>query len=424
MRIFHGIIVFGLIWTTSATPLTFGKFYGNKGKAPTRHPVILVPGDGGSKMMAKLNKTSGPHYWCYQHTSFYLLWLNLDVLFSKFMDCFVDNMKLTYNITDRKTYNTPGVETVVPGFGTTDTIENLSDWNSIFFSYTQYFYHIVENMVTQLNYTRNVDVVGAPYDFRKAPNELGVFLANLTRLTEQVYYRNANRRVVLVTHSYGCPLTLHWLHSRPQAWKDKFIEQWVSLAGPFAGTALSYEVYAAGYNLNVWELSGSRLRQEQRTSPSLAFLSPSPQAWPKDYVFLSTPETNYTLQNVQQFFTDINYTVGWEMRKDTAGLLDITQPPGVSMYCVYGNGSATTERVVYTDMAKFPDSPDHVVKGAGDGTVNLRSLQWCESWRGRQRQPLASRLYPDADHMGMITKPAMAAEIVNHLAALNGGQLV
>ncbi|KAF0302742.1 Ubiquitin carboxyl-terminal hydrolase 2 [Amphibalanus amphitrite] len=822
MRIFHGIIVFGLIWTTSATPLTFGKFYGDKGKAPTRHPVILVPGDGGSKMMAKLNKTSGPHYWCYQHTSFYLLWLNLDVLFSKFMDCFaspefladeplalpseeasappntrlshhslpgnpsedgggtgsesdgrplgltglrntgntcflntvvqclsntralhdyilrdgrssdasmpaaatkgslmntfsalirdmwtssdetervlttaplksmiqrlaprfmgsqqqdaqeflryllqglhedvnrvtsrpkpittdiddslsasqksmeawkrflrlenskfvdlfvgqlkatlrctvcghasvtfdpfwdlslpipsrsgqvrlqacfdlftkeevldgdekptcskcqkrqkctrslsiqkfprilvvhlkrfspqerfrgklnttvdfsvngldlspysagqtpcryslygvanhsgtllsghytahcrhpytaewyeyndsrvhvmdqrnvnsgkayvlffelagskyrsgsthVDNMKLTYNITDRKTYNTPGVETVVPGFGTTDTIENLSDWNSIFFSYTQYFYHIVENMVTQLNYTRNVDVVGAPYDFRKAPNELGVFLANLTRLTEQVYYRNANRRVVLVTHSYGCPLTLHWLHSRPQAWKDKFIEQWVSLAGPFAGTALSYEVYAAGYNLNVWELSGSRLRQEQRTSPSLAFLSPSPQAWPKDYVFLSTPETNYTLQNVQQFFTDINYTVGWEMRKDTAGLLDITQPPGVSMYCVYGNGSATTERVVYTDMAKFPDTPDHVVKGAGDGTVNLRSLQWCESWRGRQRQPLVSRLYPDADHMGMITKPAMAAEIVNHLAALNGGQLV
>ena len=83
----------------------------------------------------------------------------------------VDNMKLTYNITDRKTYNTPGVETVVPGFGTTDTIENLSDWNSIFFSYTQYFYHIVENMVTQLNYTRNVDVVGAPYDFRKAPSE-------------------------------------------------------------------------------------------------------------------------------------------------------------------------------------------------------------------------------------------------------------
>ena len=45
-------------------------------------------------------------------------------------------------------------------------------------------------------------------------------------------------------------------------------------------------------------------------------------------------------------FRDINYTDGWEMRKDTAGLLDINQPPGVSMYCVYGNGSATTERSV------------------------------------------------------------------------------
>ena len=80
-------------------------------------------------------------------------------------------MKLNYNITDRKTYNTPGVETMVPFFGTTDGIENLSDWNSIFFSYTQYFYHIVDLMVTKLNYTRNVDVVGAPYDFRKAPSK-------------------------------------------------------------------------------------------------------------------------------------------------------------------------------------------------------------------------------------------------------------
>ena len=53
----------------------------------------------------------------------------------------------------------------------------------------------------------------------------------------------------------------------------------------------------------MWELSGSRLRTEQRTSPSLAFLSPSPAAWPKDHVFLSTPKTNYTLQNVEQFFT-------------------------------------------------------------------------------------------------------------------------
>ena len=45
-------------------------------------------------------------------------------------------------------------------------------------------------------------------------------------------------------------------------------------------------------------------------------------------------------------FRDINYTDGWEMRKDTADLLNVNQPPGVSMYCVYGNGSATTERSV------------------------------------------------------------------------------
>ena len=74
-------------------------------------------------------------------------------------------------------------------------------------------------------------------------------------------------------------------------------------------------------------------------------------------------------------------------------------------------------------MKTFPDTPDHVVKGDGDGTVNMRSLQWCETWRGQQKQPVVSRLYPDADHMGIVTKPAMAAEIVQHLAALNAGTL-
>ncbi|XP_037084708.1 phospholipase A2 group XV-like [Pollicipes pollicipes] len=209
----------------------------------TRHPVILVPGDGGSKLMAKLNKSAGPHYWCYQHTSsYYLLWLNLDVLVSKFMDCFIDNMRLHYNHTDRRTYNTPGVDIMVPDFGTTKAIENLSDWNYWFGGYTKYFFNLVDLLVKNLNYTRGQDLFGAPYDFRKAPSERdGRLLLELDAAAEQAYYANNNTRVVLVSHSYGCVLTLHWLHRRTEAWKAKFIEHFVSLAGPYAGTALSYE---------------------------------------------------------------------------------------------------------------------------------------------------------------------------------------
>ena len=72
----------------------------------------------------------------------------------------------------------------------------------------------------------------------------------------------------------------------------------------------------------------------------------------------------YTLQSILVLvFRDINYTDGWEMRKDTAGLLDISQPPGVSMYCVYGNGSATTERSV--DDGRSNHSQQTGVDGGG-----------------------------------------------------------
>ena len=35
------------------------------------HPVILIPGDGGTQVEAKLNKTSGPHYFCTKKTNYW-----------------------------------------------------------------------------------------------------------------------------------------------------------------------------------------------------------------------------------------------------------------------------------------------------------------------------------------------------------------
>ena len=52
-----------------------------------------VPGDGGSQLQIKLNKTSTPHYICTKHTKdFTALWLNLAELLPEVIDCFVENM--------------------------------------------------------------------------------------------------------------------------------------------------------------------------------------------------------------------------------------------------------------------------------------------------------------------------------------------
>ena len=61
--------------------------------------------------------------------------------------------------------NAPGVETRIPGFGVTDTIEYLDTDHLI-----KYFAPVVDALVSW-GYERGVSVRAAPYDFRYAPGE-------------------------------------------------------------------------------------------------------------------------------------------------------------------------------------------------------------------------------------------------------------
>ena len=54
----------------------------------------LVPGDGGSRIEARLNKTWVPHYFCYKKADWFELWLNVHYLAPEAIDCWADNMRL------------------------------------------------------------------------------------------------------------------------------------------------------------------------------------------------------------------------------------------------------------------------------------------------------------------------------------------
>lgn len=57
--------------------------------------IILVPGDGGSQLWAKLDKPGVVHWLCDKTTKdFFPLWLNLELFVRPFiLDCWVDNMR-------------------------------------------------------------------------------------------------------------------------------------------------------------------------------------------------------------------------------------------------------------------------------------------------------------------------------------------
>lgn len=131
------------------------------------NPVVLVPGDGGSQVEAKLNKSSVVHYICEKTTNDYFnIWLNLELLVPIVIDCWIDNIKLIYDNATRTTRNSDGVDIRVSGWGGTEAVEWLDPSHA---SSGSYFSQIANSLVG-FGHVRNKSIKGAPYDFRKAPS--------------------------------------------------------------------------------------------------------------------------------------------------------------------------------------------------------------------------------------------------------------
>ena len=229
-------------------------------------------------------------------------------------------------------------------------------------------------------YQRGSNLHGAPYDFRKAANEHEEYFVRVKTLIEETYSANQATPVIILTHSMGSPMMLYFLLQQSQAWKSRHIRALVTLSGPWGGTVRALKVFAVGDNLGNWLLSEKKLMWEQRTSSSLAWLMPQDGFWGPEEVLVQTVDSNYTQRDYKRFFSDLEEPNAWMMREDTAPLLAGLPAPGVEVFCLHGGGVATTERLVY-GQGEFPGSdPSQILKGDGDGTVNMRSLLGCTRW--------------------------------------------
>ncbi|XP_026167387.1 lysosomal phospholipase A and acyltransferase isoform X1 [Mastacembelus armatus] len=393
------------------------KCAGDKSCASRRPPVVLIPGDLGNQLEAKLDKPSVVHYICSKKTdSFFTLWLNLELLVPVAIDCWIDNIRcrtvyvcrLIYNSTTHTTSSPPGVDIRIPGFGKTYSLEYLDPSKR---SVGMYFFTIVQSLVDR-GYIRDDDVRGAPYDWRKAPNENKEYFLELQQMIEEMAEK-AGEPVVLIAHSMGNMYTLYFLNQQPQAWKDKYIKAFICIGPPWAGVAKTLRVIISGDNNRIPVISPLKIRSQQRTAVSTSWLLPYAHTWPKDEVLVQTPTTNYTVQDYQRLYMDTGFKDGWLMRQDTEPLVADLTPPGVAVHCLYGSGISTSEAFQYSD--KFPDVEPTVVYGDGDGTVNLRSALQCKQWVGKQKQPVMLKELPGNEHVNMLLNATTVAYIKNVL---------
>ncbi|KAG9272009.1 phosphatidylcholine-sterol acyltransferase [Astyanax mexicanus] len=361
----------------------------------TLPPLIIVPGNLGNRLEAKIDKPSLVHWLCYKKSEdWFPLWIDLNMFMPIGVDCWIDNMRIVYNRTTRKTSNAPGVEVRAPGFGQTYTVEFL-DNNKL----AGYFHTMLQHLVN-MGYVRNETVRAAPYDWRIAPNEQDEYFSQLKRLVEEMH-DEYKQPVHLLGHSMGSNYILYFLNQQSKAWKDRYIKSFISLGAPWGGAVKPLRVLASGDNDGIPLVSNIKIREEQRMTTTNPWMIPSEEAWYKEHVFISTPFFNYTNQDYQRFFTDIHFEDGWHMWEDTRNLTAGLPTPGVEVYCFYGVGLPTPVTYIYDE--EFPNSdPIDFVYDDGDDTVDSRSMRMCQRWIGKQEQPVYVTEFKGLPHLDIV----------------------
>uniref|UniRef100_A0A6G1SBH4 Group XV phospholipase A2 n=1 Tax=Aceria tosichella TaxID=561515 RepID=A0A6G1SBH4_9ACAR len=375
--------------------------------SPNKNAIVFIPGDGGSQLQARLNKTAVPHYFCAKVSDWFDLWLNIHLLAPLASDCFLDNFELHYDNKTRTTHNTEGVEIRPTNFGSLDSVDYL-DIAKI--RGTEYFHNIINTLAEKNGYVPNVDMVGAAFDFRKAPNELGYFFDDLKDLIERQYVENNHQPVTLICHSMGCLHSLYLLNNQTETWKEVHVRRLISLAAPWSGSFKAVIAMLFGDNLGIPLLDGNKLQRLQSHFPSLMYLFPREPAFHRDQVLVETPTSNYSLANLDELFLDAKLLDSREIWRDTSRIANNLKAPNVELWCLYGMGLETPEKLVLKNSFDSKDYSE--INGEGDGTVNLESLRACKHFEAQQEKPVYTRMFRNVDHGGILKGP-QAAEFIS-----------
>lgn len=165
----------------------------------------------------------------------------------------------------------------------------------------------------------------------------------MKKLVEDTYEMNDKEPITFIAHSMGAPMLTVFFHMQTNSWKEQYIARMITISGAYGGSAKTVKVFAVGDDLGAYALRASVMREEQISMPSLAFLLPYPSFWKPDEVLVRTRTRQYTFAQLNEFFDDLGYMQGWEMRKDNLKYVEDFSAPNVEIHCLYGSKLNTVE---------------------------------------------------------------------------------
>ena len=82
-------------------------------------------------------------------------------------------------------------------------------------------------------------------------DEMQDYVNDLANLVVEAYEQNDNTPVILIGHSMGNPYTLYMLNKQTQAWKDKYVQAHIAVAGPWGGAVKTLRLMASGESVYI-----------------------------------------------------------------------------------------------------------------------------------------------------------------------------
>lgn len=247
------------------------------------------------------------------------------------------------------------------------------------------------------------------------------FLTGYKVLIEETFEENGKKPVVIICHSMGCTFTYYFFKQQDPTWLSQFISTWFIIGAPFGGTfKYMYGFFGDDdYPASMFPI----IRKAERTFSTAAFLLPSRRAFSNDVVLVSTPDKNYTTDNYEEFFLDLNDLDSLEKYKDVKDLLgnelNIDDLGFMKVVCVGGTGEQTLESTDFFTALTVNenDRKYKAVYGDGDGFLQTRSMRECLKFNTTPNDFTFKEF--QLDHMQLIQHPTSINYLINLLQGIN-----
>lgn len=272
-------------------------------------------------------------------------------------------------------------------------------------------YHSMIQHVQTMGYRKGESLFAFPYDWRLSNADQAV---RLKQKIDAVLRQSKANQVQLVAHSMGGLLVKETLLSSP-SYQAK-VKRAVYLGTPFLGAPRAYQAIKLGYNFSIPILKEETGQIIAQYAPAVYELLPSKEYVKREsYVQLADQHGTRPL-SYEQMQKDKRIRLDYEPLVRMSGQLHSkwdTKTLAVPQYVIVGQGQATLAGYRYD--ANYHVFTPYFDQAQGDGTVPFTSANYSQ-------KDIKKKYYVNEEHAGLLRNPFVIQQVAHLLIGIEDVQ--